>query len=367
MVNICADGIKGLYKKLNDKELICFGAGEHFNTVMELYATYGLYKRVSLILDNNIKLWGNVKRYKEYEYCIESIKSIKGGSSPSIIILITCHLYSMDIVEQLDSIPWLDGVDVYLGSFLSDDLNYKCNYIVEQNQEIKIPKIIHYCWFGGKELPDEYQKYIKTWREKCPDYEIKRWDENNFDVTQNLYMEQAYSVGKWAFVSDYARVKIIHDEGGIYLDCDVELLRNLNNLLGDEFYCGFEDSNHVNFGLGFGAVKEHPILKQLLDVYEKLVFLNNDKTMNMTPCTAYQTDIVERYGIVGENVFQRKNGIAVYPTEVFAPISPWGIDNRNESAYSIHHYSASWQSLNNMNRVMNMYSKYYCRVKGRAL
>ena len=94
-----------------------------------------------------------------------------------------------------------------------------------------IPKVIHYCWFGGKPLPKTARKCLSSWKKMCPDYEIKRWDESNFDVNQNRFISTAYEAGAWAFVSDWARLKIIYDNGGIYLDTDIELLKTLDGLL----------------------------------------------------------------------------------------------------------------------------------------
>ncbi len=93
-----------------------------------------------------------------------------------------------------------------------------------------IPKIIHYCWFGGKPLPDEVKKYMETWKKYCPYYEITEWNESNFDVNQNQYCREAYEAGKWAFVSDYARLKILYDYGGIYMDTDMEVCKAIRPL-----------------------------------------------------------------------------------------------------------------------------------------
>ena len=93
-----------------------------------------------------------------------------------------------------------------------------------------IPKMIHYCWFGGNPLPDEVKKYMETWKKYCPDYEIKEWNERNFDVNQNQYCSEAYEAKKWAFVSDYARLKILYEHGGIYMDTDVEVCKPLDHL-----------------------------------------------------------------------------------------------------------------------------------------
>ena len=105
-----------------------------------------------------------------------------------------------------------------------------------------IPKIIHYCWFGHNKLPALYEKCIQSWKKYCPDYEIVCWNEENFDITQNRYAKEAYEAGKWAFVSDYVRLKVLFEHGGIYLDTDVELIRPIDALVADGGYMGFDEN-----------------------------------------------------------------------------------------------------------------------------
>lgn len=363
MVRIKCDGINSLYNKIRNKKLICFGAGRHFDTVMNLYKSFDLASHIVAIIDNDSRLRKSERVWNGKKFIIEALDYINEIDNPQeYVFLITCHLYSMEIVEQLDKIEKLNGIEVYIGSFLSDNLKYKGGYTVGENHESRIPKVIHYCWFGKQGLPIEYEKYIKTWEKYCPDYTIKLWNETNFNIEQNKYMAQAYKEKKWAFVSDYARIKIIHEEGGIYLDCDVELLKSFNDFLGYDLFCGFEDDNHINFGLGFGAVKGQAVLSDLLALYDSLEFIKKDGALNLTPCTAYQTDMIIKYGFNAKNAFQCHNNIATFPTEIFAPVSPWGIDHTDELAYSIHHYSASWQEKDNMSRIKCMYDKYYSRL-----
>ena len=133
-----------------------------------------------------------------------------------------------------------------------------------------IPKIIHYCWFGGNSLPLNYQSYMESWKKNLPDYEIKCWNEDNFDVTQNLYCKEAYEHKKWAFVSDYARLKVIYDYGGIYLDTDVEVVKDLITLITNGVgYIGFQNSEEVNTGLGFAAAPHNLCIKSMLDISGK--------------------------------------------------------------------------------------------------
>ena len=118
-----------------------------------------------------------------------------------------------------------------------------------------IPKVIHYCWFGHNPLPERYKEWIKSWKRYCPDYEIVEWNESNYDVTKHPYMRAAYDAKKWGFVSDYARLDIIYENGGIYLDTDVELVKNLDELLYQEGFAGVDSSGRLSTGLGFGARK----------------------------------------------------------------------------------------------------------------
>lgn len=214
-----------------------------------------------------------------------------------------------------------------------------------------IPKKIHYCWFGGNELSEDAKKCIDSWKKFCPDYEIIEWNEKNYDVTKNKYMKDAFEKKKWAFVSDYARIDVVYQNGGIYLDTDVEILRSLDNLLDNKFYCGWErnDSNennelYINLGLGFGAQKESEILKKILELYENLSFIKEDGNLNLTPCPIYQTSVMKEFGLdTSNNNMQKNEYYIVYPDDYFSPKSySTGKINITENTYSIHHFSMSW-------------------------
>ena len=208
-----------------------------------------------------------------------------------------------------------------------------------------IPKIIHYCWFGGNPLPPLAQKCIKSWKKYCPDYEIVRWDESNFDIANApLYVKQACTVGKWAFVSDYARLIIVYQHGGIYLDTDVELLKNLDPLLINESYFGREDDIYVNTGLGFGAEKGTRILKELAEDYQDIPFVRDDGSFDMLACPIRNHRVFEKYGLKMGNGYQiLSNGTAIYPIEYFNPKNTkTNLVKITCNTYSIHDYSASW-------------------------
>ena len=132
-----------------------------------------------------------------------------------------------------------------------------------------IPKIIHYCWFGRNPLPKTAEKCIRSWKKCCPDYEIIRWDESNFDVNCNEYCREMYEQEKWAFLTDYVRLRVVYENGGIYLDTDVEVIKPLDDLLHNSAYMGLETTDKVNTGLGFGAERNHWFIGENMNYSEK--------------------------------------------------------------------------------------------------
>ena len=152
-----------------------------------------------------------------------------------------------------------------------------------------IPKVIHYCWFGGSKKPELIKSCIDSWKKYCPDYEIKEWNEDNFDINMFKYTKQAYENKKWAFVTDVARLWIVYNFGGIYMDTDVELFSNLDNYLVYKGFYIYQNDFQLNTGNGFGSEKRDKIIEQMLKDYKGRQFVINDK-FDMTPCPTVQMD-----------------------------------------------------------------------------
>lgn len=206
-----------------------------------------------------------------------------------------------------------------------------------------IPKKIHYCWFGGNPLPESAKKCIRSWKKYCPDYEIIEWNETNYDFTKNRYMKEALDAKKWAFVSDYSRLDIIYQYGGIYLDVDVELVRSYDDLLCNKGFAGFEGDHYIATGLGFGAEAGNPLIKKLMDSYASLSFLNPDGSMNMIASPELNTEVFAEEGFVLDGSLQEIDGFRILPTDYLCPKSfNDGIIRKTKNTYSIHHYDASW-------------------------
>ena len=179
-----------------------------------------------------------------------------------------------------------------------------------------IPKIIHYCWVGNKSKPQSVLYCIESWKKFCPDYEIREWNESNYDFNKNVYMKQAYEAKKWGFVPDYARLDIVYQYGGIYLDTDVELIKGLDKLLNQTAFMGFENTGDgeffVNCGHGFGAEPHHDIIRAARDLYDDVQFLKEDGTYNLVPSPNYTTQTLKKYGLIQENKDQNLPDMTVY-------------------------------------------------------
>lgn len=213
-----------------------------------------------------------------------------------------------------------------------------------------IPRIIHYCWFGKNPIPEEYLKYMESWKLHCPDFQIKEWNEDNFDVTENEYCKEAYEAKKWAFVSDYARLKVIYEQGGIYLDTDVEVLKSLTPLISDGVgFSGFQNNEEVATGLGFAAEAGNPCVGKLLELYENRHFKNEEGKLDLTPCPVINTVALKCCGLKtgkkATQTIQKLEGMKVLPIEYLNPLNS---DTQKvtitENTYLFHHYSASWNT-----------------------
>lgn len=210
-----------------------------------------------------------------------------------------------------------------------------------------IPKIIHYCWFGNNPLPESAKKCIASWKKYCPDYEIIKWNEENFDIsTCPLYVLQAYESKKWAFVTDYVRLKVVYDHGGIYFDTDVELIKKIDKLLNYNAFFGFENGKHVASGLGFGSLKEHYILEELMTDYNNKSFILNDGSLNQETCPMINTRILLQHGLKQNDKKQLlDNNILILPSIYMCPINfETGQMKKSFKTISIHWFDASWMS-----------------------
>lgn len=220
-----------------------------------------------------------------------------------------------------------------------------------------IPKTIHYCWFGRNPLPPLAIRCIESWKKYLPNYEIREWNEDNFDVNIIPYTKEAYEAKKYAFVSDYARFWILYKYGGLYFDTDVEVIKPLDDIIAKGPFMGCEKDVRndrvtvvtsdlalgVNPGLGLGVPPGLSLYKEMLDLYATLHFVRSDGSLNQKTVVQYTTEILCRHGLKNINEIQKCAGIWIYPKEYFCPIdyeTKKRVDTIN--TYTVHHYAASW-------------------------
>lgn len=207
-----------------------------------------------------------------------------------------------------------------------------------------IPKKIHYCWFGRGPKPEQAIKCIESWEKYCPDYEIKEWNEDNFDLDKFPYAKEAYISRKFAFVTDVVRLYALYHEGGIYMDTDVEVLKPLDSLLDYKAVSGFETTNLVPTGL-MASEKGLPIIGELLSDYDNRKFINSDKSYNTTTNVIYITDCLRKYGIKLNNELQTVADFTFLPSDYLCPKSVKdGKIYLTENSLAIHHFAGSWHA-----------------------
>lgn len=204
-----------------------------------------------------------------------------------------------------------------------------------------IPKTIHYCWFGRGPKPKLAQKCIASWKKYCPDYQIIEWNEDNFDISRNPYTRMCYEQKKFAFLTDYIRLTVLLEHGGIYFDTDVELVRPFDDFLDQPAFFGFEDDAHVNTGVGCGCEPGNPVVRTMLAEYDPL--LTGDQ--GVIGCPILNTRGLQKHGLQLTGEMQILPHAAVYPADWFNPYDdPTGRLRKTEKTHSIHWYSKSWMS-----------------------
>ncbi len=228
---------------------------------------------------------------------------------------------------------------------------------------MKLNKTIHYCWFGKGAKGELFKKCLRSWKKYFPDYEIKEWNETNFDINCNEYVKEAYENKKYAFVSDFARLQIIYDNGGIYFDTDVEVIKRIDDEILENGYLAEEEPGVIATGLGFSANAKNEIIKIMLDDYKNINFIQKDNQQDLTPCPIRNTESLKKANYKIES-FNNLEGIMIYPPEYFC-----GYDIKNncvkitDKTYTIHHYNGSW--LSKKERIKTKAKKTISRIIGK--
>lgn len=328
-----------------NKKIIIFGAGMIGTvTTLEILYELGIENRVELYVDNDKNKWGTYVNVNGRDVLITEVDRLRNIDVKDYVIFLTTSRFS-DAIIQLQGYDNLSNVDCYIIPMLCIE-NYKThsnNIIVKKSETETIPKVIHYVWLGGKQIPKILQKCIDSWKRYCPDYDIICHNENNYDIDKIPYMKDAYIKGAYGFVPDYARLDILYSDGGIYLDTDVELVRSLDDLLYQDGFCCVEKWQTINFGGGSGAKKGLKIIKKLMDYREQILFIDEKGLMNKNTCGYYDTKFFINHGYKLSGEVQNIGGLNIYPYEVFHSYDYMsGRINKSSNTYGIHHFNGGW-------------------------
>ncbi len=303
----------------------------------------GLLEKVDCFIDNDESKWNTTINVLEKDFVIRSPEYLDCCSSDTLILL-NISRYS-EVLSQLEAMESTKEMECYLMPMML--IHNFCSTASKGRPILldypAIPKKIHYMWLGRNSIPEKLQKCLDSWKKFCPDYEIIEWNEDNYDIDKNLYMKEAYQSGGYGFVPDYARLDILYNHGGIYMDTDEELFRSLDNMLYQEAFCGVEKWQDISFGACAGAVPEHPMIKKFLDARKDIHFLNPDGSQNRNTCGFYDTPIALAEGYMVNGRSQSINGLNIYGYDYFVPYDYMtGTCNRTNNTYSVHWYSGGW-------------------------
>lgn len=224
-------------------------------------------------------------------------------------------------------------------------------------------KIIHYCWFGGNSKSKLIEQCIRSWKNYFPDWEILEWNEKNFDIHHNIYVEQAYNMKKWAFVADYCRFWVLEQYGGIYFDTDVEVIRSFSDLLEQEGFSGFETDQFIAPGLVLYAKNPgNEVIRATREYYDSVKFLDESgQRIPINVCGIF-TNILKEYGFKENGKLQVCASMTLYPKDYFCPFDDaTGLLHKTENTYSIHWYDKSWMSKKKIfrNKVMRIVHRVF--------
>ena len=334
----------------SNKKVVAFGATVFMQVIADNYSELQLGERISYIIDNNPDKAGSCYYVGGREKIIYPVDHLLEDDLSDVVILIGSDGYALEMHEQLEKESTLSEVPCFLlPMMIMNRVDDTCANIAIQDKE-KIPKIIHCFWFSGDEKDELSKKCIESWRRFCPDYEIKEWNTTNYDVTKNSYMYEAYKARKWAYVTDYARLDMVHEYGGFYFDFDLELVRSVDSLLGAKFVTGFGPIRDVELA-AFGAEKGCELIARLIEEYENRVFEVGRALTLKDVQPVFMDSFMKKNGFEINGRFQNIDGNILLPRDSFSTRN-WftGEIEALDTSFGVHHCAGGWVSKDAVNK-----------------
>jgi len=328
---------ENIYEEFNErikvKQVICFGCGQYF----KMFALdFGKIANVVGVIDNDkLKQGGSIKAGNSLVKIYSPSDALKSYDFDQTILVITVYSFQ-EIVDVLNSDSSFDNVTCYIYSKLKYNNLKTADCLLKTSSTPLIPPMIHYIWFGNVPMPNHLQLCVDSWHEKCPEYKIIKWDESNYNVYKNTYTKYCHEHHEWAYLSDYARLDIIAQHGGIYLDTDVEIIRNIDEL---RFHSGFIATiflGGINSGSGFGAIARHQTVLDMISDFEEQFEGGIGVEINMRR----ETSFFCRYGYEMNYEMQIIRDVTILPFNIMSPIIPdFRRQHITEATLGIHYYS----------------------------
>lgn len=342
---------------VSDKDLYIYGIGDFYRRLSTKAVYPHIHRSVAGYIDNGRK--GEKIIVSGVEYSIQGIEIL--NTVHKCIVLLCGTSYLEEMYQQLVSQGLSDEIECFIMPLIwavSDgkdepEIMGKINVGggsypgVENRIEDKIEKKIHCCWFSGEKKPDKYQRCIDTWKRICPDYEIIEWNASNYDCEKNLFMRQAYQNQKWAFVSDYVRLDVVYRYGGIYLDMDVELLKDFKPLLGYDAFFNYGVRHMIELGSGFGSIKKNPFIARLIETYENEEFVDQcgQPRIEKFVQPRWLDGYFKEEGFRMDGSMQLVKNMLVLPRRFYTPkddIFLWNCLQCKDTR-GIHHFNSNWR------------------------
>lgn len=332
-------------KKLGKRKIIQFGASSAWHYYLQAFPdiSRNVLNCTAFIIDNDLSKHGKKFEIDKKVFCIENVEKIR--EEKDYVILITVSIaYQVEVCKQLLSLNLPNHIECYSLPLMTYNFHKSDNTCVDlyfdKHTDVVNRPIIHSFWFSGEEKPKLYQRCVDSWRRFCPGFEIVEWNTENYDVTKNQYMYEAFENRKWAFVSDYARLDILYRYGGIYMDMDVELLAPIDQLLqADSFFCRQEDG-FLELGSGFGVLPGDPLIQEMLSTYKDRKLILENGQMDKTPQPEWLSGILKKHGIEKCHDSQIIDGRLILSNDYISSVT--GEDSLRTAKLGVHWHNGGW-------------------------